>query len=281
MWNLLHPRAPSRMSRFEQKVLDVVRASGEVHPADMEAHLGRKRVVNAWGGYSKATTQALEQLHYRGLVRIARRERGIRVYKPVTLGLETAVADERLRRLVMDLASIFAPASLKGLQAMAARFNNLGEPRTVIAELVQSGALRKGTIDGQSYAWPAEVEARDDVPHTVRFLAPFDPVVWDRARFERFWGWVYRFEAYTPVKKRVRGYYAMPMLWGDAFVGWTNVGAKGAVDLSRRSSPGPERAKADAGRLEVDVGFVNGRPRDRGFARELDAEIARMEEFLS
>jgi uncharacterized protein YcaQ len=79
MCNLLHPRGPSRMSRFEQKVLDVVRASGEVHPADLEAHLGRKRVVNAWGGYSKATTQALEQLHYRGLVRIVRRERGIRV----------------------------------------------------------------------------------------------------------------------------------------------------------------------------------------------------------
>ena len=37
-----------------------------------------------------------------------------------------------------------------------------------------------------------------------------------------------RFEAYTPVKKRVRGYYAMPMLWGDRFIGWANVGARGA-----------------------------------------------------
>ena len=32
----------------------------------------------------------------------------------------------------------------------------------------------------------------------VRLLAPFDPVVRDRARFELLWGWVYRFEAYTP-----------------------------------------------------------------------------------
>ena len=35
----------------------------------------------------------------------------------------------------------------------------------------------------------------------VRFLAPFDPVVWDRYRFEHLWGWAYRFEAYTPPAK--------------------------------------------------------------------------------
>ena len=50
----------------------------------------------------------------------------------------------------------------------------------------------------------------------VRLLAPFDPVVWDRRRFEVFWGWAYRFEAYTPAPKRVRGYYALPLMWGDA-----------------------------------------------------------------
>jgi hypothetical protein len=114
----------------------------------------------------------------------------------------------------------------------------------------------------------------------VRFLAPFDPVVWDRARFERFWGWVYRFEAYTPVKKRVRGYYAMPMLWGDRFVGWTNIGALGAIGaIGALGAIGAIGASARS--IEVDVGFVDGRPRARGFRRELDAEVARMEAFLS
>ena len=37
----------------------------------------------------------------------------------------------------------------------------------------------------------------------MRLLTPFDPVVWDRRRFELFWGWAYRFEAYTPLPKRV------------------------------------------------------------------------------
>ena len=57
----------------------------------------------------------------------------------------------------------------------------------------------------------------------VRFLAPFDPVVWDRRRFELFWGWAYRFEAYTPVRKRKLGYYALPLLWRDEVLGWANL----------------------------------------------------------
>ncbi len=57
----------------------------------------------------------------------------------------------------------------------------------------------------------------------MRLLAPFDPVVWDRRRFELLWGWAYRFEAYTPAPKRIRGYYAMPLLWRDQVIGWGNL----------------------------------------------------------
>ena len=271
VWNLLHPRSHSRMRAFEQKVLDIVRASGEVHPAALASHLGRKRVVNAWGGYSKATTQALEELHYRGLVRIARRASGIRLYKPATPPKEIATPRDRLRALVMTSAAIFAPSPLKSLQAVVARYRALGSTRGMVAQLIKSGELEKGTVDGVAYVWPAATAGDGEVPSAVRFLAPFDPLIWDRSRFEHLWGWQYRFEAYTPVKKRVRGYYAMPLLWRDRFVGWVNVGAVGAV--------GALGANAKA-KLEVDVGFVNGRPRGREFPRELDAEIARMERFL-
>ncbi len=61
------------------------------------------------------------------------------------------------------------------------------------------------------------------MPEAVRLLAPFDPVVWDRRRFEAFWGWAYRFEAYTPAPRRVRGYYALPLLWRDQVIGWGNL----------------------------------------------------------
>jgi uncharacterized protein YcaQ len=61
--------------------------------------------------------------------------------------------------------------------------------------------------------WPRNEEPRSAVAtENVRLLAPFDPVVHDRARFEILWGWSYRFEAYTPVAKRKLGYYALPLL---------------------------------------------------------------------
>jgi uncharacterized protein len=97
----------------------------------------------------------------------------------------------------------------------------------------------------------------------VRLLAPFDPVVWDRRRFELLWGWGYRFEAYTPVSKRLRGYYALPLLWRDRVIGWGNVPVKD-------------------GELQPDFGFVEARPRrDRVFTRELEAELDRMRTFLA
>ena len=57
----------------------------------------------------------------------------------------------------------------------------------------------------------------------MRLLTPFDPISWDRRRFEIFWGWAYRFEAYTPAAKRKLGYYALPLLWQEQIIGWGNV----------------------------------------------------------
>ncbi|HEY2927965.1 DNA glycosylase AlkZ-like family protein, partial [Piscinibacter sp.] len=76
------------------------------------------------------------------------------------------------------------------------------------------------------------------------------------------WGWAYRFEAYTPPRKRQRGYYALPLLWRDRVIGWGNVSV---ID----------------GRLASELGHVDGRaPTSRLFKRELDAELERMRAFL-
>jgi len=116
-----------------------------------------------------------------------------------------------------------------------------------------------------SWYWPAaeRLHSRwEGGAQGLYLLTPFDPIVWDRRRFHLFWGWEYRFEAYTPVAKRKLGYYALPLLWRDQVVGWANA------------------ALAD-GRLAVQTGYVAGRaPRDAGFRAALDDEIERLRVFL-
>ena len=97
----------------------------------------------------------------------------------------------------------------------------------------------------------------------ARLLAPFDPVVWDRRRFELFWGWTYKFEAYTPAARRTMGHYALPLLHGDRAIGWANA------------------TLVDKARLEAHVGFADkARARDPALAQAIDDELGRMAEFL-
>jgi uncharacterized protein YcaQ len=265
LWKLLHPRRIRGMTALERRILAVVERRGRVHPGELEAEFGRKRVVNAWGGWSKQTTHALDHLHDRGALRIAGREAGVRVYQAAPRFEQSLGADERLRRLVMVVANLLSPVPERTLSRIAAKLRRYlhGSPsthRAALRTLTDEGALERHTVDGVAYLMLPS-GAPPEAPAQVRLLAPFDPVVWDRLRFEHLWGWAYRFEAYTPVKKRVRGYYALPLLWRDQVMGWGNASV---VD----------------GKLEVEVGFAGARPRERSFTRALDAEIARLAEFL-
>jgi uncharacterized protein YcaQ len=250
---LIHPRKVRPMSKLEKTVLAKVRERGHAHPRDFEA----KRVVNAWGGFSKATTRALDALHHMGHLRVARRERGIRVYS-ATPPFDVLDDEARLRGLIVLVATVLAPISERTLRGATARYKWLGDPKTEIQKLVKSGELAAETVDNVRYVWPARMRALEEIPSEVRLLAPFDPVVWDRRRFEHLWGWAYRFEAYTPIAKRVRGYYALPLLFRDRVIGWANVDGD-----------------------DVETGFASKRPGDATFRRELDAEIERLRAFLN
>jgi uncharacterized protein YcaQ len=136
---------------------------------------------------------------------------------------------------------------------------------TRIERMVKTAELRREKVDGLVYLWPADEFVPEAVDDQVYLLAPFDPVVWDRRRFEHLWDWRYRFEAYTPAAKRKLGYYAMPMLWRGQVIGWANV-------------------RTDDNRLVVEPGFADGQRPGRSalaaFKRELDAEMQRFANFL-
>jgi uncharacterized protein len=161
----------------------------------------------------------------------------------------------------------YAPVPSSSLSSLVARLRYaVPQWRKDIPPALRRARQRLGraTVEKVEWYWPAnEMPGTTAFADSVRLLAPFDPLVWDRRRFEMFWTWPYRFEAYTPVKKRKFGYYALPLLWRDAVIGWGNV------------------SKVD-GRLHADIGYVKGRrPRDAGFAAALESELDRMRTFLT
>jgi uncharacterized protein YcaQ len=110
---LMHPRPDSRAQRTKEKLLlDFVERRGVVHPREVEAHFAHGTVRNYWGGSSHATTQMLDALHYRGKLRVARREKGIQVYR--THQHEAGPLDKAARRARIDalvdvMVNLYAP----------------------------------------------------------------------------------------------------------------------------------------------------------------------------
>jgi uncharacterized protein YcaQ len=252
--NLMHPR-PSRLTKHGREVLDFIRERRAVHPREVDAHFAHGTVRNYWGGSSNATTHLMDKLHYEGHLRVVRRDAGIRVYAireslPPAHDLAPAdVADA----LVDAVVGLYAPLPAASLAYVTARLR-YAAPQ-IHGEL--RGALRRAKkrlghtqVDGTEWFWPADEKPRNIEPaESVRLLAPFDPVVWDRRRFELFWGWAYRFEAYTPVSKRRLGYYALPMVWRDDVVGWANLTVTGgalAAEFGYTGSIRPNTAALEA-----------------------------------
>jgi len=270
---LMHPRTPrtaltpARRKQMEA-VLEFVQAHGVVHPRTVDAHFAHGKSRNWFGGSSNASTQLLDDMHYRGLLRIASRASGVRTYAARDAAQDVPDPEQAMDALVDVIVHKYAPLPERSLSELISHLRG-GAPqwahlrRTILARAKQR--LASATVDGQTYYWSADENpaSRRHVPdEVVRLLAPFDPLVWDRRRFEHLWGWAYRFEAYTPAPKRVRGYYALPLLWHDQVIGWGNVSV------------------AD-GQLQAELGYAAGKPpRDAAYRRALADELERLRAFL-
>lgn len=272
---LMHPRTPRTVWPAAtwaqaQAVLEFVRARGTAHPREVDAHFDHGKTRNWFGGSSNASTQLLDGMHYRGLLRVAGREGGVRTYAacPGWAGLPTQDPDAALDRLVDVIVGLYAPLPMRSLSELISHLRAAAPQwaqRRPAALARAKARLPSAEIAGTRWFWPEgenPASRRHAAPEEVRLLAPFDPVVWDRRRFELLWGWAYRFEAYTPAHQRIRGYYALPLLWRDQVIGWGNLSVQD-------------------GQLRADLGYQNGQaPRERAFHAALDDELERMRQFL-
>ena len=272
---LMHPRTPRRPLTAQEKkqapaLLEFVRLHGQAHPRDVDAHFKHGRAMNWFGGRSSVTTQLMDTLHYHGALRVTRRDAGIRVYAwPDTPhAAANTGAPDTLDALVDVVVHTYAPlpaASLGQLVSYLMKGVPQWQNQRHAALQRAKTRLAQTTVDGIQWLWPAHEtvgQHRDKAgDNQARLLAPFDPVVWDRRRFELFWGWAYRFEAYTPAAKRKLGYYALPLLWRDEVIGWGNAAFK-------------------EGQLAIDIGLADTYRPSRMLGLALDEELAQMAVFL-
>jgi uncharacterized protein YcaQ len=212
----------ARRPGFVEQVLSRVEKDGPVVAADFRARIGPK---GPWWDWDDAKL-ALEHLFYVGDVSVRRRPRDFarlydlteRVLPAEVLAIPTPSEAEARRQLILAAARHLGVGTLQDLADYHRQ--KPAAIKSLVAELVEDGAL----IPTQVESWPATAyvpSGSRSVPKVDAraLLSPFDPVVWNRDRTERLFGFRYRIEIYTPARARRYGYYVLPFLLGSELVG--------------------------------------------------------------
>jgi len=213
-WVDTHPE----MMRF---VLDELRTHGPMAASEIEHEENVRR--GPWWGLSDIK-EALEYLFVFGEVVTAGRKGFERVYAlpehvltPDLLNAEVPI-DDAQRELVRRALRSHGIGTAKDIADYYRLY--VATTARLLDELVEAGEAQRVSVE----AWkaPGYLATGARIPRrieTAALLSPFDPVVWERDRALRMFGFHYRIEIYTPAPKRVYGYYTMPALVYEALVG--------------------------------------------------------------
>jgi len=199
-----------------------------------------RRQDGEWWDRRSVGRQALEWLFYRGDVVGWRTPSFERVYDlpervlpAEVLAAPTPSPEEAHRQLLLLAARSHGVGTVRDL----ADYYRLrpSQARPLVAELVEAGALVEVRVEGwgePGYVLPG-VRPRRPTRRHATLLSPFDPLVWERARTSRIFGFDYRIEVYTPEPKRIYGYYVLPLLLGDELVGRVDLKADRKASVLR------------------------------------------------
>ena len=265
-----HPRWKSLRSwasdneRLVSNVLDRVRADGPIVASDLEM---RERPKGTWWDWDDGKL-ALEHLFRTGDVAARRRPNDFarlydlaeRVIPADVLATPAPDAHDAKKELLVRAARHHGVGTASDLTD----YHRLSHTRALLAELVEEGRLVPVTVEGWSK--PAFMHPDAVVPRGVdarALLSPFDPVVWNRERIERLFGFHYRIEIYVPASKRQYGYYVLPFLLGDELVA--------RVDVKADRSAGRLLVQSAYGEPGIDEAYV---------AAELAEELASLAGWL-
>jgi uncharacterized protein YcaQ len=223
-------------------VLQRIAEDGPTTAGALHAALdGGARSAGPWWDWSLAKV-AVEHLFWAGRVTTATRQGFERVYDltervlpSAVLALPTPSREDAQRALVRLAARAHGVATVRDLRDYYRM--RVDETAAAVATLVEAGELLPVEVEG--WQQPAYLSAGARVPRRVgasALLSPFDPLVWERSRTSRLFGFDYRIEIYVPAARRVHGYYVLPFLHDEAL--------RARVDLKSDRQAGVLRVQA-------------------------------------
>ncbi|WP_206240172.1 winged helix-turn-helix domain-containing protein [Novosphingobium terrae] len=217
-WNGMRDFATSRRAE-PMALLEKIRQEGPLSVSDFETHKGQ----SGWWEWSD-TKRALEWLFWAGHITTATRRGNFervydlpeRVIPARILDLSTPSEEDAHRALIERAARAHGIATDKELRDYFRQ--PPAEARAAILSLAEEGVLLPVSVPGWRHAWLHRDARRPRRIEVQALLVPFDPLIWERDRVERLFGFRYRIEIYVPAEKREYGYYVLPFLLGDRLV---------------------------------------------------------------
>jgi uncharacterized protein YcaQ len=209
-------------------IVDRLRREGPLPPSAFDQSA---KIEGYWGVSTSLSRHVLEALFVVGRVGIARREGNKRVYDLIEKLFPKDVLAHRVppeESRIHQLLSRHRGVGLMGEGGSGELVISTGPAKDRARrtrELVDRGALVPVTVEGVKgtrYVLGTERDLLDKGAlgkSHVTFLAPLDPLMWDRRLLRELFGFDYIWEVYTPLEKRKHGYYVLPILFGDRLVG--------------------------------------------------------------
>ncbi|MCL1095598.1 winged helix-turn-helix domain-containing protein [Shewanella kaireitica] len=178
----------------------------------------------------KPAKRALEQLFMQGELMVLQRDKFQKVYDltervlPAHINSQAPTDDEFARYLIERYINAHGFGSQQ--QMLYLRKNIKPVLVRTLSEMYLAGELAQFTQAGVNYFYKPDQQLFSPILKRVWLLNPFDNLVIQRQRLKQLFGFDYQIEVYVPAAKRQYGYYSLPILWGDKFVGRVDVKAE-------------------------------------------------------
>ena len=224
-----HSQALADNAAVAERVLEGIRADGPLSSADFERESGPTK--NWFGMPENAVRAVLEAYTVMGTIGLSRRDGNVRYYDllerlvPAEVLAHEVPEREQLRH---KLLSRYRAHGLLGPGGAGGTFARIADPpvrNELRNELVERGELVPVEVEGmrgKRLVLAEELdllEASPEPPPSVAFIAPFDALLWDTTLLASVFGFEYVWEGFFPPAKRRWGYYVLPIIFGDRFVG--------------------------------------------------------------